>query len=83
MKRDQLEMLASLDDLVAKDHPYRRFERVVDLDKLPTPLHALYSDKGRAELGADRAFRMLVLQFVEDLSDREMERFLHENLSAK
>ena len=54
MKRDQLEMLVSLDDLVAKDHPYRRFERVVDLDKLSSPLHALYSDKGRAELGADR-----------------------------
>ena len=28
---------------------------------------------------AERAFRMLVLQFLEDISDREMERFMRAN----
>ncbi len=83
MKRDQIEMFATLDGLVLADHPYRKFEAVVDLCALAKPLAALYSDRGRPELGAGRAFRMLVLQFLEDISDREMERFMRENLAAK
>ena len=65
------------------EHPYRRFETVLDFNRLALPLQSLYSDRGRSELGAERAFRMLVLQFLEDLSDREMERFMRENLAAK
>ncbi len=72
MKRDQIEMFATLDGLVLADHPHRKFEAVVDLCALAKPLAALYSDRGRPELGAGRAFRMLVLQFLEDISDREM-----------
>lgn len=83
MKRDQLEMFTTLDGLVSSSHPYRKFESVVDLGALVSPLNALYSDRGRPELGAERAFRMLVLQFLEDVSDREMERFMAENLAAK
>jgi transposase len=83
MDRSQVEMFTTLDDLVRMDHPYRRFETVVDFDVLSAPLKSLYSDQGRPELGAERAFRMLVLQFLEDLSDREMERFMRENLAAK
>lgn len=83
MVRDQVENFLTLEELVARDHPYRQFEKVMDFDELARPLEALYSDKGRPELGAVRAFRILILQFTEDLSDREMERFLRENLAAK
>lgn len=83
MDRSQVEMFTTLDGLVVMDHPYRRFESVVDFEVLAAPLKSLYSDQGRPELGAERAFRMLVLQFLEDLSDREMERFMRENLAAK
>ena len=83
LKRDQLEMFTTLNGLVSADHSYRKFEAVVDFDALSKPLTALYSDRGRPELGAERAFRMLVLQFLEDVSDREMERFMAENLAAK
>ena len=76
-------MFATLDGLVPSDHPYPKFEVVVDLRALSKPLTALYSDQGRPELGAELAFRMLVLQFLEDVSDREMERFMRENLAAK
>ena len=62
MGRNQVEMFTSLDGLVSEDHPYRRFEAVVDLAVLSGPLVALYSDRGRPEPGAERAFRMLVLQ---------------------
>ncbi len=74
MKRDQVEMFTSLEGLVTPAHPYRRFEVIVDFSVLARPLQTLYSDRGRPELGAERAFRMLVLQFLEDVSDREMER---------
>jgi IS5 family transposase len=76
-------MFATLDGLVSVAHPYRKFEAIVDFCALAKPLTALYSDRGRPELGAERAFRMLVLQFLEDISDREMERFMRENLAAK
>ena len=62
-------MFTKLDSLVCLDHPYRKFETVVDLDALANPVSALYCDRGRPELGAERAFRMLVLQFLEDISN--------------
>ena len=83
MGRNQVGMFTSLDGLVSEDHPCRRFEAVVDLAVLSGPLVALYSDRGQPEPGAERAFRMLVLQFTEDLPDRGMERFMRENLAGK
>ena len=41
------------------------------------------STKGRKEKGVEFGLRALVLQFMEDLSDREMERYLQENNSGK
>ena len=38
---------------------------------------------GRHGYGISKGFRMLVLQFIEDLSDRELERFLQENMVGK
>ena len=81
--RRQTEALIVLDDLVPKDHPFRDRERVIDIRALAKPLDALYSDLGRRETGAERGLRMLVLQFMLDLSDREMERFMHDNAAAR
>ena len=39
--------------------------------------------KGRKEKGVEFGLRTLVLPFIEDLSDREMERYLQENNSGK
>ncbi|MCP4066141.1 MAG: transposase, partial [Gammaproteobacteria bacterium] len=47
--------------------------------KLAKPYSRLYSSKGRREKGVEFGLRCLVLQFTEDMSDREMERFLQEN----
>ncbi len=83
MVRSQVEIFQSLDGLLAHDHPYRHLDQIVDFAELSRPLRALYSDQGRPEIGAEKAFRLLVLQFIEDVSDREMERFARENLAAK
>lgn len=83
MPRHQQELFVTLDTLVSQDHPYRKFEGLLDFKILSQGLKDLYSDKGRPELGAERSFCMLVLQFLEDVSDREMERLMEENLAAK
>jgi len=38
---------------------------------------------GRHGYGISKGFRMLVLQFIEDLSGRELARFLQENIVGK
>lgn len=77
----QIEMV-SLNDLVPNDHIYRRFHTIWTFDSLTPLLMPLVSDK-RKGYGVLRLFKCLLLQFIEDLSDRELERFLQENNAAK
>lgn len=81
--REQAELLVVLDNLVSKDHPYRALEKLFDFKALCAPHQDIYAVKGRKDLGIERAFKMLLLQFMEDVSDREMERFMRENTSSK
>lgn len=81
--RSQSHFMISLEGLVSSSHPYRTLESLIDFDALSLPLQALYSTKGRRGFGASFALRALVLQFIEDLSDREMERFMQENLACR
>ena len=81
--RTQSNIFVCLDDLVCKKHPYRHFDSLFNFSELSRPIASLYSSQGRRELGAERAFRMLIIQFLEDLSDREMERYMLENNAAK
>ena len=76
----QMEMV-DLDSLLPSTHPYRRFQVY-----LPDPTEALAEVsqlKGADGYGVERLFHCLLLQFMEDLSDRELERYLEENLAAK
>lgn len=77
--------LVNLEELVRPDHTYRKLVKVFDFGALRGRLKKL--DNG-GQVGADGYgietwFRCLVLQFMEDLSDREAEKFLAENLAAK
>ena len=82
-KRYQHNLFLSLDSLVADDHPYRRLDQLISFSALSAPYANLYSTQGRKEKGVEFGLRALVLQFIEDLSDREMERFLRENNAGK
>ena len=75
-KRHQQSLFLSLDSLVSKDHPYRHLDQLICFAELSKPYQTLYSSKGRKEKGVEFGLRALVLQFVEDLSDREMARYL-------
>lgn len=76
----QMEMV-DLDSVVPSTHPYRRFQAY-----LPDTTEALADVsqlKGADGYGVERLFRCLLLQVMEDLSDRDLARYLEENLAAK
>lgn len=73
----------SLDELVRKNHPYRKLLALLDFKKLCAPLADIRSHLGRDGYAVEAGFAALLLQWLEDLSDREAERFLQENNSAK
>jgi IS5 family transposase len=74
---------ASVSDLVRSDHPYRHLLRIVPFDELCSALRSLYSPVGRKGYPVESMFKALLLQWMEELSDRELERFLEENLAGK
>jgi IS5 family transposase len=82
-KRNQNSLFINLDSLVIPSHPYRKIDKLLDFNKISKPIESIYSTKGRKAKGVEFGLRTLVLQFFEDLSDREMERFLQENLAGK
>ena len=73
-----------VEDLVRPDHPYRKLLQIVDFKRLCKSLRSLFcEDRGRKGYHIESGFAALVLQWMEDLSDRELERFLQENTAGK
>jgi len=73
----------NIDELVTSNHPYRKILSLINFKQLTKPLRKLYSTNGRGGYPVETAFKCLLLQHMEDLSGRELERFLQENLAAK
>lgn len=82
MQTHQIEMI-SVEDLVPKNHTYRRFAKAWSFQSAEKQLKALEADNPHKGYGFLRLFKALLLQFMENLSDRELERYLQENTSAK
>ena len=82
-KREQSNLFLTLDALVSLDHPYRNLDRLLPFNELSLTYQGLYSPKGPKEKGFEFGLRALIIQFMEDLSDREMERYLREHLACK
>lgn len=78
----QLNMVC-LEDLVDADHIYRKFLELWSLDSVMAHLYDVENDSNYKGYGVLRLFKCLLLQFMEDLSDRELERFLKENNAGK
>lgn len=72
-----------LEELVREDHPYRKILEIVDFSTLLIPLHSLFSNLGQNGVCLEKGFKALLLQHGEDLSYRELEKYLQENLAAK
>ncbi|WP_295628972.1 transposase [uncultured Nitrosomonas sp.] len=82
-KREQGNLFLRLDALVPLDHSYRKLDQLLPFAEPSVTYQGLYSPKDRKEGGFEFAIRALIIQFMEDLSDREMERYLQENLACK
>ncbi len=69
--------------IVPRNHAYRKLNRIIDFSKLTKPLKDLYSPLGQHGIHIKKGFKALLIQFWEDLSDREMESAVRENLAIR
>lgn len=72
-----------LEKAVNGNHPFRTLNKSINIDKIAIPYHKLYSKTGAKGVPVERAMRLLVIQFIEDYSDREMERAIDENMAIR
>jgi len=82
MNIEQMEMV-SVELLVAEQHPYRKLKGLLDFGNITRSAKVIKSEAGAIGFGRQRLTMCLILQFMEDLSDREFERFIAENTAAK
>ena len=75
--------MVSLENLVKSDHQYRRFKELFDFSIVQNILSSIESPANYKGFGVSRLFKCLLLQFMEDLSDRELERYLEDSSAAK
>ena len=68
-------LIPNVEELVSAEQRYRKLLKLVDWVELARPLRVLYSDLGRRGYPVETAVKCLFLQFLEDRSDREMERY--------
>lgn len=78
----QMEMIC-LEDLVPTSHLYRKFQTLWKLEPVRLELERIEADSDHKGYGIFRMFLCLLIQFLEDLSDRELEKFISENNAAK
>jgi IS5 family transposase len=76
-------VMVSLGELVPSDHIYRRFCDLWKFDSVKKHLKSVEKENNYKGYGMLRLFKCLLLQFMEDLSDRELERYLQENNAGK
>lgn len=79
---NQIEMI-SLEDLVPSDHLYRRFTKLWSFKGVEEQLSFLEGNSNFKGFGVLRLFKCLLLQFMENLSDRELATYLRDTNSAK
>jgi IS5 family transposase len=78
----QIEMV-NLEHLVAERHTYRKLKKLLDFERISRIAYVKKSALGAIGFGKIRMMMCLILQFMEDLSDREFERLIAENTAGK
>ena len=75
--------MVSVEMLVQEKHTYRKLKNLLDFGSIAKASKVKVNDVGAIGFGKERLTICLMLQFMEDLSDREFERFMSENVAAK
>jgi IS5 family transposase len=82
MNTEQIEMV-SVEQLKPEQHSYRKLKKLLDFVSIARSVKIKDKVLGAIGFGKLRLVSGLILQFMEDMSDREFERFLAENNAAK
>lgn len=82
MNINQMEMV-SVEQLMPQDHTYRKLKKLLKFPSIIRAARVPEADVGATGFGKERLILCLILQFMEDSSDREFERFIAENHCAK
>lgn len=82
MNTEQIEIV-SVEQLVPETHTYRKLKKLLDFNRIVKSVKIKSHDFGANGYGKLRLIMCLILQFMEDLSDREFERFIAENTAGK
>jgi IS5 family transposase len=82
MQTAQVEMV-SVEQMMPRDHTYRRLKELLDFERITRSVKIQEHELGAEGYGKLRLVMCLILQFMEDLSDREFERFIAENVAGK
>jgi IS5 family transposase len=72
-----------MDKIVRADHPLRAVAKTVNFRHLTTRFWKVLKTLGRRGYGLDVGIKCLFLQFWSDLSDREMERRLQDDMAFR
>ena len=75
--------IVSLEDLVPSNHIYRKFKELWDFTEIEKEMDKMEASSDYKGFGAFRLFLCLLIQFMEDLSDRELETYIQGNVHAK
>jgi IS5 family transposase len=75
--------MVSLNQLVSSKRQYRKFKELFNFEVVAKELKSVESPANYKGYGVLRLFKCLLLQFIEDLSDRELERYLSDSNAAK
>ena len=82
MRTNQIEMV-NVDQLVSEKHAYRAMKSALNFEKIAKNIKIKKSETGAVGYTILRLVMCLILQFLEDLSDREFERFIADGIAAK
>lgn len=82
MNKEQIEMV-SVEQLVPEKHTYRKLKKLLNFERIAKSVKVKSFEVGAEGFGKSRLTMCLILQFMEDLSDREFERLIAENVAAK
>lgn len=69
--------------LIKSKDRLKQLERLIDLDKIAIGLKKLYPKKGAPSIEVEKSLRILVVQYIQDVSDRQMEDLLIDSLRTK
>ncbi len=75
--------IVSLEELVPANHIYRKFKELWNLTQIEKEMDKIEAGSAHKGFGAFRLFLCLLVQFMEDLSDRELEAYIQGNNHAK